>query len=263
MTTPLAYFDSTVAIGRPATGRELTAPQLLAELDRVGIAEAAAYHVVAREHHAATGNQLLIEELAHTPRLHPVWVVHPHHTGELPPPDQLVADAVASGVRMARMFPSAELAGQRFSLRDWSAGPLLTALETARMPLFLDFTLFRRGEPPWDDVVDVCRNHPELPVVLVEVQGRNNRNLYALLDQFPRLLVQTGGLNVHAGIEDVCARFGAHRLIFGSGYPSASMGAARFHLDRARISPEERGLIASGTLLELLDASTERNYLAG
>jgi predicted TIM-barrel fold metal-dependent hydrolase len=250
----LHYFDSTVSIGRTATGQDVTRASLLAELDRIGIERAATYHVVAREHHAATGNAAILEEVAGEPRLVPVWVVHPHHTGELPPPRELVAEALTAGVRMVRMFPSSDLAGHRFSLRAWSAGPLLTELERVRMPVFLDFTLFRRGEPPWDDIVDVCERHPALPIVLVEMQGRNNRNLYAVLEQFPNVLVQSAGFNVHAGIEDVCERFGAHRLVFGSGHPHASLGAARFHIDRARISDHERALIASGNLVSLIDA---------
>jgi predicted TIM-barrel fold metal-dependent hydrolase len=118
--------------------------------------------------------------------------------------------------------------------------------------------LFRRGEPPWRDVFGVCDNHPDLPVVLMEVQGRNNRTMYALLERFENLYLQTGGLTVHEGIEDICRRFGAERLVFGSGFPEKTLGAARLHVERARISEPERRLVAAGNLERLLAAIDRR-----
>jgi predicted TIM-barrel fold metal-dependent hydrolase len=150
------------------------------------------------------------------------------------------------GVLLARMFPSTASLDHRFAVREWCVGPILSALEQAGIPLLLDYGLFRRGEPPWDDIVEVCEHHPDLAVVLIDVQGRNNRTLYALLDRFEQLCIQTGGFNVHRGIEDLCRRFGAERLVFGSGFPNAGMGAARFDLERALISDAERAAIASG-----------------
>lgn len=252
MSAEVEYLDSGVLVGRTATAGSTEIPDLLALLDRTGVAGAAIQHAVAREHDPATGNRLTSDAAATSSRLLPVWTALPHHTGEFPPPDEFVEEAASSGVRLARMFPSSELSGHRFALRSWVTGDLLSALEKARMPLLLDFTIFRRGEPPWDDIAGVCADHPRLPVILVEVQGRNNRTLYPLLERFPELRVQTGGFNVHAGLEDVCARFGAERLVFGSNHPFSSLGAARLHLERALISDGERRLIASGNLRSLL-----------
>jgi hypothetical protein len=253
----LDLIDCNVFIGRSNSGAldgsdGLTADALLAEMDRVGVAEALVYHIVAREYAPAVGNEMLTDAVRGRPRLHPAWIVLPPFTGELPPPDELVARMADEGVRAARMFPSTDSLDHRFAVREWCVGPVLAALEQAGIPLLLDYGLFRRGEPRWDDIVEVCEHHPDLPVVLVDVQGRNNRTLYALLDRFEQLFIQTGGLNVHRGIEDVCTRFGAERLVFGSGFPGASMGAARFDLDRALVSDAERAAIGAGNLRRLL-----------
>jgi hypothetical protein len=251
-------WDCNVFVGRRAGRRyapayDVDAARLITEMDRLGVAGAMTYHVLAHELAPALGNERLVVEVAGEPRLEPVWVVLPQHTGELPPGDRLVEEMTRHGVRMARMFPSAELSGHRFSLADWCAGTLLGALAEQRIPLILDFTLFRRGEPPWETVWDVCRRHARLPVLLIGVQGRNNRTLYALLAELPNLLIETSGLNVHRGIEDVCRRFGPQRLVFGSGYPVQSMGGAVFQLQRAELDEDDRGLVASGTLRQLLD----------
>jgi predicted TIM-barrel fold metal-dependent hydrolase len=257
-------IDGNVFIGRSNGGSlnaadGLTAEALLAEMDRVGVAEAVVYHVVAREYAPSVGNQMLVDAVRSHPRLHPAWLVLPPFTGELPPSDELVDRMRDEGVRVARMFPSTESLDHRYALREWCVGPVLTALEGARIPLQLDYGLFRRGEPPWDDIVEVCLHHPDLPVILMDVQGRNNRTLYALLDRFQQLSIQTAGLNVHRGIEDVCRRFGADRLVFGSGFPAAGMGAARFDLDRAIISDAERAAIGAGNLRRLLAGTSARS----
>jgi predicted TIM-barrel fold metal-dependent hydrolase len=252
-----SLIDGNAFIGRSNAGSldggdGLTAEALLAEMDRVGVAEAVVYHIVGREYAPAMGNQMLVDAVRTHPRLHPAWIVLPPFTGEQPPTDELVARMREEGVRVARMFPSTDSLDHRFAVREWCVGPVLAALEEAGIPLQLDYGLFRRGEPPWDDIVEVCQHHPDLPVMLMDVQGRNNRTLYALLDRFEQLSIQTGGLNVHRGIEDVCLRFGADRLVFGSGFPGASMGAARFDLDRALVSEAERAAIGAGNLRRLL-----------
>ncbi|WP_405394154.1 amidohydrolase family protein [Microbispora hainanensis] len=258
----MRYLDCNTFIGRPAghrphLTRAVSAGDLVAEMDRVGVHEAAVYHVLAHEYAPETGNELLLRELRQAPegvreRLRPVGVVLPPHTGEMPEPERLVADLLAAGVRMARVFPSSVMAGHRFSLASWCSGELLAELERVRMPLAVDFTLFRRGEPPWREIHDLAGNHPGLPVILMDIQGRNNRTLYPLLKRFGNLLVQSAGFNVHRGLEDLAARFGAHRVVFGSGFPLRSLGGARLHLDRADLPEADKELIASGTLTRLL-----------
>jgi len=254
-----SYLDCSTFVGRAsgrqsAGGRLVRPDDLLAEMDRLGIATAMTHHVIAHEYAPSVGNGQLMTELAGHSRLLPVWVVMPAHTSEMPPSRELVVQMLLAGVRMARIFPSSVMNGHRFSLAEWCAGELLSALEEVRMPLAVDFTLFRRGEPPWDDIFRLCANHPELPLVLIDVQGRNNRTLYALLERFDNLYIQTAGLNVHRGLEDVTERFGAGRLFFGSGFPVQSMGGARLHLERALLSESDRARIASGNLTGLLSS---------
>lgn len=261
------YWDCSTFIGRSSVppvckDRPVQAADLVDELARLDIEAAMAHHVLAHEYSPAVGNEQLLIEIADQPRLHPVWVVMPSHTGELPPPKDLVRDMQSRGVRLARMFPSSAMSGHRFALADWCAGELLDALETAQIPLVVDFTLFRRGEPPWKDVHDLCRDHRGLPLVLVDVQGRNNRTLYPLLEKFENLHVQTAGFNVHRGLEDVCNRFGPERLLFGSGFPVHSMGGARLHLERAELDDADRALIASGNLRRLTDHSVGEDVVA-
>ena len=145
-----------------AGGRSLTATDLVSEMDRVGVTTAVVYHVVAREHAPMLGNKLLLAEIRDHPRLIPAFIMLPTHTGEQPPLAELMAQIKEQGVRLARMFPASDLAGHRFAFREWCVGDVLSALESANIPLMLDFSLFRRGEPPWDDIYETYRLHPDL-----------------------------------------------------------------------------------------------------
>jgi predicted TIM-barrel fold metal-dependent hydrolase len=240
-----------------AGGRSLTATDLVSEMDRVGVTTAVVYHVVAREHAPMLGNKLLLAEIRDHPRLIPAFIMLPTHTGEQPPLAELMAQIKEQGVRLARMFPASDLAGHRFAFREWCVGDVLSALESANIPLMLDFSLFRRGEPPWDDIYETYRLHPDLQLVLADVQGRNNRNLYPLLDRFPNIRLCSSGLNVHSGLEDICDRFGAERLLLGSGAPVRSMGAAKFHVDRADLNQKQRTQLLGDNAAALLGLDIE------
>jgi hypothetical protein len=228
-------------------------------MDRLGVDSAVVYHIVALEHAPSVGNDLLLNEVRGVPRLIPAFVLLPTHTRELPPMDEIVVEMREEGVRMARIFPASGLTGHRFPLKEWCAGPMLSALEEAGIPLGIDFSLSRRGEPPWDDVFEMCEHHPDLRIALMDVQGRNNRAMYALMDRFPHLYVASGGLNVHAGLEDICARFGAERLFLGSGSPTRSMGAARLVVDRAALNRQQQAMILGGCAADLLGIVADRS----
>ena len=58
------------------------------------------------------------------------------------------------------------------------------------------------------------------------------------------------------GIEDTVERFGASRLVFGSGMPNVSGASSVALLTYARISDEDKALIGSGNIKRLLSEVT-------
>jgi predicted TIM-barrel fold metal-dependent hydrolase len=109
----------------------------------------------------------------------------------------------------------------------------------------------------WRGVHDLVSRHPALDVVLTDVSYRIDRNLFALLlDRHARLSIETIGYKVHRGIEEICRRFGAERLVFGSGMPVYSRAAAVTMIRHARISDREKQMIAHGNLEKMLGGVT-------
>jgi predicted TIM-barrel fold metal-dependent hydrolase len=249
----LRLFDANCRIGTAETSGDdapVTASALLAEMDRHSISEALVYHSWAVGYHPAHGNDRLSEETRGAGRLRRCWVVMPHHTGEMERPAPLVERMVADGVRAARIFPTLH----RFSLGDWSAGQLLGALEARRVPLLIDFNRGHWAEEvvDYDAVARVCGAHPALPVILVREGIGSSRYLYPLLESFPNLHLELSYYQVSSGIADIVKRFGARRLLFGTGLPVYAAGPACAMLYFAEIPEEEKRAIAGDNLRRLL-----------
>ncbi len=261
MNDGIEFFDCNCALGRyaapPMPNLPHTVAELLETLDYSGIESAVVYHIASWEYDPESGNGFLMEELDGEPRLLPQWVLLPHHTGEFPPPAELLESMLAKGVLTARIFPSEkpgppEEAGHNFSLAQWSAGPLLTELQERRMPLFI-----ARSQISWDQVHDLCTRYPDLPLVLTSVPQlsfRANRHLWPLWEIHENLYIDTSDNHESGRIEWVVKRFGSRPLLFGTGLPRFAPGAPVIAVARADVTLEAKKAIASENLKRLLDA---------
>jgi hypothetical protein len=250
----IEWFDAECRLGvaklhKP--GAPSTVEALVTELASNGIARALVYHADAVGYDPVEGNRRLLDEIAGHTELEPCWVLLPHHTGEFPPPEIVLAQMLAKGVRAARVFPRTF----RFAFRLWNLGELLSALADRRIPLWVDF-----GHDGWSEesidfegLHEVCGAFPALPVVLVKPNIGTDRRVYALMAQHPNLHVETSYYTVHRGIERLCETFGPRRVLFGTGLPHRAAGPAITALAYSLIDDTARALLAGGNLVRLLD----------
>ena len=252
-TPPPAFFDANVLLG-PLPKRPLGAPEdvagLLATMDDYGIARALVTHADAKWRDVAPGNARLTREIADQERLVPCFTVLPSSTGEVPPEPEQVGQLLAAGARAARLCP----VEHRLSLESWEIGPLLGALAERRVPLLLDLDNVHWSEPrPWHFIESACREHPELPIVLLRESQSRFRTLFALLDRCDNLYVETSYLQGHDAINLMVGRWGAHRLIYGSGMPIFDPGLPITGVTYAGLSPDDLAAVSGGSLLRLLE----------
>lgn len=242
----LSFFDSNCMIGR-RTAREpgeiWQVDRLLEDMAYFGIARALVFHALAKEYDPAVGNERLLEEIEGRKALWGCWVVLPPHTGEMEEPEALVRRMIRAGVKAVRVFPKLH----SFPLDEWCCAPLWGALEARRVPVLID-----KDQIEWSQVWELCRAHRDLPVILTSIGYREDRNLYPLFKAFDNLYVAISWYAVHLGIEAICRRFGAGRLLFGTRMPLFTPGTALTAIRYAEISPKEKRLIAGGTLRRLL-----------
>jgi len=210
-----------------------------------GIDKALVYHTAARDAHPPLGNSLLMAEIKGRAGLYPVWVVLPHHTEEMPLPGRLLAEMRAKGICAVRMYPGR--AHHSFSLADWCAGELLSELDAARLPLFLDVE-----SVSWEEVHSLLKTYSRLPLIMANCSYRHNRFLYPLFEKFQNLYVEMSRFLGGGAIEDVVGRFGARVLLFGTNLPQYTGTAAVSLLTYAEIETKDKEAIAGDNLRRLL-----------
>lgn len=255
MDNDLDFFDCNVAIGLPMNRPEgplhappATVAQLLPHLDRAGISRALVWHVAQRDNSAQTGNELLAQAIAGQDRLVGCWTLLPDQCGEPGDLETFLVCAKKARVRAFRVFPGS----QRFLLRREVVGAVLDRLVAARLPLLLRVP----GDASWEATYDLLRETPELTLVLADMGCWGNDRLFRpLLDRYPNVHIETSGHIVDGGLEDFVERYGSARLLFGSGFPAAYLGAMMLAVARAELTPEDRRAIAGGNLERLLAAA--------
>jgi len=244
----LRFFDCNCSIGRTGYPHLLDIPDaagLRREMETAGVEEALVYHMVARDAHPPLGNVLLLDEIKGHAGLHPVWVLLPHHTQEMPPPNQLLDEMKDKGIKAARLYPGR--LHHSFTLAEWCAGELLSALQAARMPLILDIEIVS-----WEEVHSLLQKYPQLPLILSNFTYRHNRFLYPLWERFDRLYIETSRFMGGGALEDAVRRFGSGRILFGTNMPQYTGTAAVARLTYADITWDNKKAIASANLEQLL-----------
>lgn len=244
MTTNLKFFDCNCAFG-PFRTRVFrfarTAAELIEEMDFSNIDRALVYHTAMRYDHPLIGNELVVKETAGQSRLLATWSVLPSQTGEQPALDVLLREMQRQNIRALRLFPD----DHRYFVDEITWGDQLAVYAERRIPLFVRASL--------DKVAQLLKSFPKL-VVVTASQGSNPLDRYAwpLIEKYPNLIFETSGYVVDNGIEEFCRRYSASRLVFGSGYPENSSGAAMLALAQAEIPDAARQAIASENLTRLL-----------
>lgn len=255
-------FDATCVVGRHLRLQENglhTAEDLLAEMDHYGIAEALVLDSLSRENHPAEGNERILGVADQSPRLKRAWsALPPGAEDEQSPPAQFVEQMRCHRVGALFLFPNQYF----FELSDWCLDELLEPLAEQGVPVFINpveisgSSRWQSDATDWNAVVDLCRRWPTLPVIVSEFRiRRSQRQVYKALDACPNLHIELSAYWLHRGIEYITERWGARRLLFGSGWPGFGPHMTLATLTSADIDDGEKRLIAGDNLRRLLSWS--------
>jgi hypothetical protein len=246
---PLRFFDCNTFIGTPThrlPGGAVTADELVAALDKAGIAGALVWHISQLDGYPVRGNELLDREIApFRERLVPCWSLLPAQTGELGDLDEWFARATAAGVKAMRAWPRQCL----FLLRRIVVGDVLERMIDQRLPLI--YSVSRGGG--WDELYDLLADFPGLTVIISDVGCWGpDRFFRPLIERYARTYLEISDYFVPGGIEAFVGRYGADRLLFGTGFPAQHHGGMMLMLAHAEISQEAKQAIAAGNCARLL-----------
>ncbi len=242
------YFDVSVQMGRasvPAPGAAATAQDLTREMDRAGIDRALVWHPAQQGVYPGTGNALISRMVAGAPRLEAVWAILPPVTREVVTP-AFFDEMKAAGVRALRAFPT----DHRYLFRRSAMGRFLDEVAERRIPVLLspDFGV------SFEAMYDILAEYPSLTAIVCDVGiWGADRKVWPLLENYPRLRVETSLVSLEAGgLESCVRRFGAGRFLYGSTFPKRYFEAPMLDLEHAALPSEDKDAIASRNLEAML-----------
>jgi hypothetical protein len=245
------FHDANCYIGRPTRAVHApaeTAAALLSALDAAGIAQALAWHVAQRDVHPAEGNRLMADACrgADSSRLAGCWTLLPPITRE-GIDDRFFERMRENRIAALRAFPDAH----RYLLRRVTFGSFLDEVSARRIPLLWSLAGDNRA---WPMIYDALQEYPDLTLILCDIGiWGADRYTWPLLDRFPNVCVESSLLALEdGGMEAMVARFGAGRIVFGTGFPERYPESAVLQLLHADLSTDDKAAIASGNLTRLL-----------
>lgn len=235
----MEFWDCNCMIGRRPSindGAFHKVEDLLYYMQNYGISKAIVSCSVSIEYDALYGNDYITELLGNNSNLMPSWAILPNHTGEFLSPAELIRKMRLHNVKLVTMFPLT----QGFSLEHWCCGELLQELNRYKVPILLDYS-----EIDSSILYELLYTYSSIPIILKSFSYNNNRILYPLLKKFDNLFLESSSITSNMGIEEICEKFSAHRIIFGSGMPIRSGASSITTIKNSDISEEEKELIAS------------------
>jgi len=137
-----------------------------------------------------------------------------------------------------RLFPDE----QQYIFDPFYCEEVLEVCQQLRIPLLI-------SKWPYDQLFfhclpEVARAYPEVPIILPRAGQNKSRYYFPILKKLPNVYLDMS-ISLDVGwIEEVCNRFGSHRLLFGSGMPNYEPSGAFGLLMYSNITDEERENIA-------------------
>jgi predicted TIM-barrel fold metal-dependent hydrolase len=245
------YLDSYAYVGKRGpkdVEAQFETEVLLDEMEWCGIHGTLIAHSTAKEYDPMYGNRMLLGELRKSSRLYGVWAVMPHHTGEIPPPRDLLKEMSDNNIKAVKMYPRSH----RFPFHVDFCGDLLGVLEENGILLMLEGGHLYNNDvlEPTNQVLvheldAVLTRFPRLKVLLQGARWDATRFVYWLMSKHKNLHVELSAHQGNRAMEVFVQWFGAGRVLFGTGALEKSPGAAKSFLDYCTLSEEEKQQIAA------------------
>ena len=248
----MKFFDCNISFGtsmlRPIRFAE-TAKELLDEMDYFGISEALVRHARQRDDSPTVGNEILLKQIEGFNRLHGTLAILPLQTGELGSVETILERMRANQIRAFCAYP----AEHRYLMTRISLGPLYDLMVERSIPLFIEVNESCEGLTGWHLIETILADVPDLTLVVAEHGSwGQDRFFRPLVEKYENLYLDVSRYELDGGIRELCKKYGAQRLLFGTGFPRWNPGGPILMVAQADITTKERKMIASGNIERIL-----------
>lgn len=250
-TTGKGFFDANCSLGAPMNEMVChadTVADLYAEMDRNGVDKALVAYLNAQSAGPVFANHTLAKMLADDVegRLFGVWQILPEDCDELPH-----GEAFFKAMKERRIVAATHLAGPcRWVPCRLTIGGVMDGLRERRIPLLTSPTNYADG---WTGLYRFIEEFPENIYILIPggLWG-TDRVIRPLLANYPNTYLETSTFWQPEGLRDIARKYGADRIVYGSGFPKFNQGAMMTVVHNLELDEAERRLIASGNLERII-----------
>ncbi len=249
---PVSWFDVNGRIGTPSRGNpEYRGPaDLIAHMDRLGVAKSLTCHVSARDLDPSWGNRLLLEEINGTAsasgRLIPALVMGAstlHETGAL---EELTGHLRNHRVGAIRVFP------KRLNHSLAQLAPALEKLRERVRAVLVDYADLHAPE----ELGDLAGQFEGTRFICTGAAWSDLPAALELLREHTNILLDTSLIHTCGTLEAIVRTFGAARLVFGLGHRTNG-GASIAELASADLDANDRETIAHRNAEEIFGMAAE------
>jgi len=235
----IKFIDTNVWIGKlmnDENGISVSIEELLKKMKELNIKKAIVYHVIQRDVYPDYGNKILLEEISNKEELYGVLTVLPSQTEEIK--KDMFKNLKQKKIVGFNFFPKKH----NFILNKINFGDFFSELEYKRFPVFFDLS----GGLDYKEINLILSDFPGLTCILTNIGIWNtDRYTWPLLEKFENVYIESSLLSLQeGGIEETVKKFGAERIVFGSGFPERYFEASILQLVHSEISEKDKEKIA-------------------
>ena len=243
----LMFFDANCRIGDTINQPGPGVAALLDEMDRYGVDRALVRHANIAAAGALTTNVSLAEMLREDAarRLTGVWCVLPSQCDELPEPEAFFQAMRANRIGALTLSPFEH----RYVPCRLTLGKIMDAAAERKIPVLLDAFAGK-----WNELYHFAAEFPKNILVYEETYGKwgSDRNIRPLLEHYENFYFETAGYWIPEGVRDLAERYGANRILYGSGFPGYQQGSSMLQLKHSGVDETSLAQIAGKNLEFLL-----------
>ncbi len=251
-----SFFDCNAMIGNtlvPPPEPIVNAVALLKVMDYFGIEQALFYHNGESKEEI---ERLTKDTAKKSKRLIPCGVLSLGPTRIHEKIETHVDRMLAAGMKAMRFIPDEGPSAAPMTLRVHALAETLERLNQHRVPLMLAAEHFQLPQAVYtygyDEVDAICRQFPQIPVILLQPRYAAQTPLIALMRRHANVYFTIPWFGLFRQVENIVKMFGPERLLFGTNLPHIDPALPIGMVNYGLLSSQDKKLIAGENLRRLL-----------
>jgi len=244
----MKFTDTNVWIGKlmnDVNGISVSIEELLKKMKELNIKKAIVYNVIQRDVYPDYGNEILVKEISNKEELYGILTVLPFQTDEIK--KDMFKNLKQKKIVGFNFFPKKH----NFILNKITFGDFLSELEHKRFPVFFDLS----SGLDYKEINSILSDFPDLTCILTNIGIWNtDRYTWPLVEKFENVYIESSLLSLQeGGIEETVKKYGAERIVFGSGFPERYFEASILQLVHSEISEKDKEKIAHKNIERIIE----------